>query len=149
MTDRAVSVGESNTGSETGLVRSVMIFSWILTLVLAAVGWYAYGWIFARSVFVGGCLVNSSFLLLRFDARRLTSRISVAGEQQGAVSQAETVRFIIHFFTRLVVLGLLMFVLASKMTIDVIGLTLGLTTVMCSIVTIGLIRKTSWLPSKV
>jgi hypothetical protein len=47
------------------------------------------------------------------------------------------------------VLGLLLFVLASKMTIDVIGLTLGLATVMCSIVIIGLIRKTSRLPSKV
>ena len=98
---------------------------------------------------VGGCLVNGSFLLLRYDARRLTRRISAAGEQQGAVSQAETVRFTLHFFARLVVLGLVLFVLASKMTINVIGLTLGLTTVMCSIVTIGLIRKTSWLPSKV
>ena len=139
------------TGTDTGpdLVRSVMIFSWLLTLALTAVGWYVYGGVFARSVLAGSCLVNGSFLLLRYDARRLTRRISSAGEQQDAVSRAETVRFFIHFFARLVVLGLLLFVLASKMTIDVIGLTLGLATVMCSIVIIGLIRKTSRLPSKV
>ena len=100
------------TGTDTGpdLVRSVMIFSGLLTLVLTLVGWYLYGLIFARSVLVGGCLVNGSFLLLRYDARRLTRRISAAGEQQGAVSQAETVRFILHFFARLVVLGLVLFV---------------------------------------
>ena len=139
------------TGTDTGpdLVRSVMIFSGLLTLVLTLVGWYLNDWIFARSVLVGGCLVAGGFLLLRYNDRRLTRRISSAGEQQGAVSQAETVRFILHFFARLVVLGLVLFVLASKMTINVIGLTLGLTTVMCSIVTIVLIRMTSWLPSKV
>ena len=141
---------EDQAGIDFGrdLVRSVMIFSWVLTVILTVVGWYAEGWIFARSVLLGGCLVNGSFLLLRYDAQRLTRRISGAGDQQDAVSRAEMVRFFLHFFARLVVLGLVLLVLAAKMTIHVIGLTLGLTTVMGSVVIIGLIRKANWLPSK-
>jgi hypothetical protein len=50
---------------------------------------------------------------------------------------------------RFIILGLVLFVLASQVAIDVIGLTVGFATVMVSVVIIGLGVGRRWLPSKV
>ena len=136
-------------GSEGSPVRGVLVFSLMLTLVLIAVGWYVYGMMFARSVLLGSVLVNGSFLLLTTDVRRLTRRIGAAGDLQSTVIRAETLRFFANFFARLCVLGLVLFVLASRVQIHVIGLTLGLTTVMCGVVMVGLSRGKFWSSNKV
>jgi hypothetical protein len=107
--------------------------------LLTAGGWYVFGSLFARSVLLGSVLINGSFLLLKTDAKRLTRRIGDAGDvQRDTVIRAETLRFFVNFFARLCVLALVLFVLAAKVEIDVIGLTLGLATVMGSIVLVGL-----------
>lgn len=130
---------------EVLVVRYVMIFSGLLLIVLVAGGWYIYNWPFARSILIGGVLVNGSFWLLKNDIKGLMQRV---GDRDVATGMERT-RFLLKFYARLVVLGLLLFVLASQVTIDVIGLTLGLTTVMFSVVIIGLSTGKCWMPSKV
>jgi len=99
-------------------------------------GSYAvYGESFACSILIGGLLVNGSFWLLKKDAQRLMQRLS---EADGSRDNIEKTRFFLRSFARLLVLGLLLFVLASQVTINVIGLTLGFATVMVSVVIIGL-----------
>ena len=134
---------------EDSPVRCVLVFSLGLTLVLVTVGWYWYGMMFARSVLLGSVLVNGSFLLLTTDARRLTRRIGAAGDLQNTVIRAETVRFYMHFFARLCVLGLVLFGLASRVQIHVVGLTVGLATVMCGVIIFGLSRGRFWSSNKV
>jgi len=131
------------------LVRRVMIFSGILSVVLAVGGWYLSGWFFARSVLIGGMLVNGSFWLLKSDIQRLMQRVGKVDGHGETAFTFEKTRFFLRFYARLVVLGLLLFVLASQAAIDVIGLTLGLTTVMFSVVIIGLSTGKCWMPSKV
>jgi len=131
------------------LVRRVMILSGILSVVLAVGGWYLSGWFFARSVLIGGMLVNGSFWLLKTDIQRLMQRVGKVDGHQETAFTFEKTRFFLRFYARLVVLGLLLFVLASQAAIDVIGLTLGLTTVMFSVVIIGLSTGKCWMPSKV
>jgi len=134
-------------GSSASLVRWVTVCSVLLLGVLAAGGWFFQGWSFARSLLIGGLLVNGSFWLLQKDARRLLQRI---GETEGdAGVNIEKTRFYLRSFARMIVLGLLLFVLASQVSINVIGLTLGFATVMVSVVIIGLSAGSRWMPSKV
>jgi hypothetical protein len=69
-------------------------------------------------------------------------------EADGSRDNIEKTRFFLRSFARLLVLGLLLFVLASQVTINVIGLTLGFATVMVSVVIIGLSAGRCSVPSK-
>ena len=64
------------------------------------------------------------------------------------IVQSEKTRFVLRALARLVVLGLLVFVAATKVPVNVIGLTLGFATVMVSVVIIGLGAGKCWVPSK-
>lgn len=139
----------SAAGSGQSLVQRVSLFGWLLTMVMAGVGWFVYGWHFAQSLLVGGLLANSSFWLLQRDARRLMRRMDTGPDQSAAVAGVEKIRFLLHFFARLLILGLILLVLAAQISIDVFGLCLGLGTVVLSVVLIGLGQKKCWLPNKV
>ncbi len=135
--------------SDSPIVRRVMVFSGLLLLLLTAGGWYWSGWLFARSILMGGLLVNGSLWLLKKDTQRLMQRTEDAEGESKTTFGFEKTRFFLRCYARLAVLGLLLFVLASQVTIDVIGLIMGLTTVMFSVVIIGLSTGKCWLPSKV
>ena len=131
--------------NEAIVVGRVTLFSGVLLVLLAAGGWWTFGWSFAQSVLIGGVLVNGSFWLLKKDAHRLIARVS---EADGPAVNMEKTRFFLRSFARLVVLGLLLFVLASQVTIHVSGLTLGFATIMVSVVIIGVSTGKCWAPSK-
>ena len=132
--------------NDTILLRRVMLCGWLLLMVLAAGGWWLVDSGFAYSAVVGGVLVNASFWLMAKDAKRLMLRVSQS--EAGMAVQTEKTRFVLRTLARLVVLGLLVFVAAAKVPINVIGLTLGFATVMVSVVIIGLGAGKCWVPSK-
>lgn len=134
MTEQAETAGVRANTNDTSIVRQVLVCGVLLMAVLVVVSWPLQGWIFARSILIGGLLVNGSFWLLKTDAQRLMQRI---GDADGRVNVEKT-RFILRAFARFIVLGLLLFVLASQVAINAIGLTLGFATVMVSVVIIGL-----------
>jgi len=128
------------------MVRRVTVCSLLLLGVLAAVSCIVSDWPFACSVLIGGLLVNGSFWLLKQDAQRMMQRVA---ENEGARTNVEKTRFVLRSFARFIVLGLLLFVLASRVSINAVGLTLGLATVMVSVVIIGLSAGKYSMPSKV
>ncbi len=135
----------SNT-SDMELLHRVMLGGWLLLAVLALGGWWLVDSSFAQSVGLGGLLVNASFWLLAKDAQRLLQRASQA--EAGMMVQTEKTRFFLRALARWIVLGLLVFVAATKVPINVIGLTLGFATVMVSVVIIGIGAGKCWVPSK-
>lgn len=128
------------------VVRYVMVCSILLLSALAAGSCLLQEWIFARSLLIGGLLVNGSFWLMQKDTCRLLRRAGEIGGDAGI--GIEKTRFLLRSFARLVVVGLLLFVLASRMSIDVIGLVAGFATVMVSVVIIGLSAGSRWSPYK-
>ncbi len=116
------------------ILRRVMICQWVLLLVMVVAGWFLVNRKFGQSVFVGGVLGNGSFWLMQLDAKRLIGRIA----QSEHLKSAEKIRFILRSFARLTVFGLLMFVAAVKIPINVIGLVAGLSVVVVSVIVIGL-----------
>jgi len=120
------------------LLRSIMVFSLSALTVFVAGGWFMYNWTLAQSIIAGGILANGSFYLLKKDIEQLISRVSAAGNSFGGVKRAEKIRFVMKFYARLIVLGLLLLVLATKIHINMIGLVIGLSTVMLSVVVVVL-----------
>ncbi len=120
--------------SRLKMVRYIMGLSCLMVIVFTLGSWFIVERQFAISVLIGGALINVSFLLLKNDIEKLLHKVSVAGERSGAVSRVEKVRFFLKFYARLIILGLLLIVLVSKFSINMIGLSLGLATVMLSAV---------------
>lgn len=133
---------------DTLVIRRVMICSGTLLVLLVVGCWWFCDGSFVQSIVIGGLLVNGSFWLLKKDAQRLIQRVSEADGPSGAGVNMEKTRFFLRSLARLVVLGLLLFVLASQVVINAIGLTLGFATVMVSVVIIGVGTGKCWLPSK-
>lgn len=124
------------TTPENAILLSILQVSLLILAVFIAGGWYLYDWVFAQSIIAGGVLANGSFFLLKRDVEQVITRVSTTGGSFRGIKAMEKVRFFIKFYARLIVLGLLLFVLATKVRIDMIGLALGLSTVMLSVIVV-------------
>lgn len=120
------------------MLNSIMKVSLLALAVFTASGWLLYDWHIAQSIIAGGILANGSFYLLKRDLEQVIARVSVAGSSFRGVKNMEKIRFFIKFYARLIILGLLLFVLAAKVEINMIGLVIGLSTVMLSVVVVAL-----------
>ncbi len=133
---------ENNMGAKTDpnvlLLRYISLFNLVMLGVLTAGSWYMYDWEIARSVIAGGILGTGSFYLLTKDIEKMIGRVSNSGDQFKAVKTAEKIRFLLKFYARLIVLGLLLFVLITKVYINMIALAVGLSTIMLSIIIVFL-----------
>lgn len=134
MNDQIEAVGPASIDPGVILLRYIQQFSLFMIAVFAAGSWYVFNWHFAQSVFAGGVLAIGSFILLKKDIEQVINRVGNAGAQVKAVKTAEKVRFIVKFYARLLVLGLLLFVLATKIQINMIGVAVGLSTIMFSVI---------------
>ena len=137
--------GRESTGNpeEPGirLLRTVQTVSWVFLAILVSGSWYIMqDWTFARSVLIGGVLVNGSFFLLKKDIEQLIGRVSAATERRKAVKRVEKLRFFLKFYARLIVLGLILYLLATRIRINMIGLVVGLSTVMLCVIAVVLGR---------
>lgn len=122
----------------TDLLRYVQRFNWLLLAVLIGVCWYLFSWPLAQSVLIGGVLANASFFMLRRDINDFMKNFSQAGMNWQAVKKIEKVKFFLKFYGRLAVLAAILYVLITRVTIDVIGLVIGLSTIMFSVIVVVL-----------
>jgi len=139
MTDR-MDNEEKQVDPGVALLRMIQLFNLIVVVVFTVGSWYLIDWTLARSVLIGGAMASGSFFLLKRDIEQLIDRVASGGEQAKGVKKLEKARFFLKFYARLIVLGLLLFVLTTKISINMIGLVLGLSTVMLSVVIVVLAR---------
>ena len=97
--------------------------NWTLLLVLTAAGGLFVSPAFAAGLFIGGLITNISFILLKKDITRV-----LAGPLNAAKG-----RFLIKYYIRLTVLALILFFLVRFTSIHLVGLLVGLSTVVLSI----------------
>ena len=90
--------------------------NWLLLAGMAAAD-------FAKGLLVGGLLANISFVLLKRDISRVMA---------GPLNSAKG-RFLIKYYIRLTVLALILFFLVKYSSINLVGLMVGLSTVVISI----------------
>jgi hypothetical protein len=97
--------------------------NWLLLVVMTAAGGLCASPFFAKSLFIGGLISNISFILLKKDITRVLS---------GPLNAAKG-RFLIKYYIRLTVLALILFFLVRYRSVHLVGLLLGLSTVVISI----------------
>jgi hypothetical protein len=97
--------------------------NWLLLLIMTATGTFFVSPYFAKGLFIGGLIANISFILLKKDITRVLS---------GPLYAAKG-RFLIKYYIRLTVLALVLFFLVRYRSVHLVGLLIGLSTVVISI----------------
>jgi hypothetical protein len=97
--------------------------NWLLLIAMTVAGWFIFSPHFAKGLFLGGLIANTSFSLLRKDLTR-----ALSGPLQSA-----KVRFLLKYYIRLTVLAIILFFLIRYRAVHIIGLLVGLSTVVISI----------------
>jgi hypothetical protein len=138
MTELIDNKGKQDDG-EVVILRMVQQFNLVIIAVFTVGSWYIINWNLAQSVLIGGVLASVSFFLLKRDAEQLIDQVAAAGQALSLKGLARS-SFILKFNARLVVLGLLLYVLTTKININIIGLVIGLSTVMLSVIIVVLTR---------
>jgi hypothetical protein len=124
--------------SGTSLLNYVQRFNWLLLAVLIAGSWYMFSRTMAQSVLVGGLLASISFFMLRRDVDQFVTNFSQAGMNWRAVKKLEKIKFFLKFYGRLTALAFILYLLITWMSIDVIGLVIGISSIMLSVVIVVL-----------
>lgn len=114
--DLKASAGEVSLGK-------VMIFSWLLLGALTGLAWLGFSGFHAFSVFVGGAIVNVSFLFLKRDLVRLLA---------GPLDAVKPLFFMRYYLRLSVVVGVL-FLLIRYQLVHALALLVGLSTVLLGI----------------
>ena len=121
--------------SEGRVLKAIQQVSLLLTVVFIGAGYLLWGALFARSVLVGSLLVNGSFWMLKRDAEQVLGRVASSNpDMVRTVQRLERVRFVFKFYAKLVILGLLLYVISTKIQLNMMGVALGLSTVMLSVI---------------
>ncbi|MCI5157624.1 MAG: hypothetical protein D3906_04150 [Candidatus Electrothrix sp. AUS1_2] len=128
---------------ELHLLRAVERFYLILLALLTGGSWVICDWPFARSVFIGGALAGGSFFWLKRTAMRFAHHAAVGGAS-GADGQINdksfSTGFAVKSAARLFVLAFLLLLFSTLFSMNVIGLVIGLSTVMLSVIIVVLVR---------
>ena len=129
---------------EMRILQNIQWFSLLMTAVFTVGGWYFRDMPFALSILLGAVLVNVSFWMLKRDSAKILDHVAEScGDEVKSVQKMERIRFIFKFYAKLVVLGLVLYAVSTRMQLNMIGVALGLSTVMLSvfIVVLGAGRK--------
>ncbi len=121
--------------SEGRVLQTIQQVSLLLTVIFIGGGYLLWGPLFARSVLVGSLLVNGSFWMLKRDAEQVLGRVATSSpDMVRTVQRLERVRFVFKFYAKLIILGLLLYAVSTRMQLNMIGVALGLSTVMLSVI---------------
>jgi ATP synthase I chain len=105
--------------------------NWVVLLLLSSASFFFMGNAFTTGVIMGGFLIIANFNLLQRTITRAFSPNGAFGANKGTV--------VGKYYLRMAVLGLLIYLLISQSWINPVGLAVGLSVVVISIVTLGLL----------
>jgi len=106
------------------------MLNWLVLLCFSLASYFSMGHFWTTGVLLGGLIAIVNFTVLQHTVRRA---FSPEGVHQGA-------RFSIvgKYYLRLLALGVILYVLIAKEWIDPLGLAVGLSTVVLSIIGLGI-----------
>ena len=110
-------------GDEYFPLQKMGRLNWLLLIVMTAAGGLFISPSFAKGLFIGGLIANISFTLLKKDITKALN---------GPLSAAKG-RFLIKYYIRLTALAVILFFLVKYRSIHLVGLLVGLSTVVISI----------------
>jgi hypothetical protein len=121
--------------------RILKTLNWVILLLLSSASFFLMGNAFTTGVIMGGFLIIANFNFLQHTVTRAFSPGGVFGANKRAV--------IGKYYLRMAVLGLFLYLSISQSWINPVGLAVGLSVVIISIVTLGFLLVWEKLPGKV
>lgn len=113
----------------TKTFRTLKTLNWTILLILSSASYIFMGNTFTTGVILGGFLIIANFNVLQ---RTITKAFGVDG-----VFRASKGAVVGKYYLRLAVLGILIYLLIRQGWVNPVGLTVGLSVVVFSIVTLG------------
>lgn len=116
-------------------LRKMQVLSWVCLLILCGGSWLFYSWEFAWAVAIGGVISIVSFMLTHQDVARFMKSLDSSEEGQGEKKTLKVgkSRYIIKFWLRLAIIGLILLMLIKSGKVNIFGLLVGLSTVVFTI----------------
>jgi ATP synthase I chain len=112
------------------LYRLLRTLNWIILLVLSLFSYFLMSSPWTTGVILGGLITIANFNLLQHTIQGVFS--------SNGFDASAKVSVVAKFYLRLIGLGVLLFVLITRGWVDPVGLAVGLSTVVFSIVGIGI-----------
>ena len=116
-------------------LQKMQVLSWIYLLVLTLGSWIIVSWSFAWAVLAGGVVSILSFLVAHKDVIGFIESLTPAqdGEQDKKALKKSKLGFIIKFWVRMLIIGIVLLLLIKFSKVNVFGLILGLSTVVFTV----------------
>lgn len=130
--------------NELILLQTVEWCNLILLVFLTGASWYWIDWPFARSVLIGGVLSIGNFFWMKRTAMRFLQKVASqqdVNDVKQLKSKSFSSGFAVKFYARLFILALLLVLLNAQFSLNVIGLVVGLSTVMLSVMIVVLFHR--------
>lgn len=118
-------------------LKQVQAMSFGFLLVLTSGSWLVMSWPFAQSVLVGGVIAVASFYSGHRDIESFLKTFEPpkeGEEQEKKVSKKSKAGYIIKFWLRLALIGVVLLLFIKSGKAEIIGLLLGLSTVVFAII---------------
>lgn len=104
--------------------------NWIILLILGSASFFLMSSTFTLGIILGGLIIIANFNLLQQTIRK--------GFPSNGTSQTKKASIIAKFYLRLAVVGMLIYVLITQRWVNPVGLAIGLSIVVISIVGLGI-----------
>jgi len=114
----------TNQIKKSALQKKIEIVNWVLLAVATALSLVFFSYKFALGILAGGLISIVNFYWLAKDLKALFERFSGTGKSKQFI--------LVRYFFRLVVTAVVLFLVITKVSVHVIGLVLGLSTVIVS-----------------
>lgn len=116
------------------LLRQITTTNWIFLLILCSLSSVFMSATFTLGVILGGLIIIANFSVLQHTIRSAFS-------DQGAM-RGKTISIIAKYYFRLAIMGLIIYILITNGWVNPIGLAVGLSIVIFSILSFGI--RTAW-----
>ena len=114
------------------IYRDLRLRNWIILLVFSSISFFFMDNSLTLGIILGGLIIILNFRLFQNTIRRAFS-------SEGMMNGVKII-IILKYYFRLLALGIIIFVFIAKGGIDPVGLAIGLSVVVVSIISLGITR---------
>ena len=111
-------------------LQDIRTFNWVILLILSALSGVFMEAQFTLGVVLGGLIIIANFSILQRSVR-------MAFSDQGAM-KGKKIALIVKFYFRLAIMGLILYILITGGWVNPLGLAVGLSIVVLSILNFGI-----------
>ena len=111
-------------------LQDIKTFNWVILFILAAVSGIFMKAQFTLGVILGGLIIIANFSLLHHTMRKAFS--------DQTIMKSKKMALIAKFYFRLAIMGLILYILITQAWVNPLGLAVGLSIVVLSILNFGI-----------